>query len=93
MRRAIAISILAAASLQLLAGPALAGPEWCDDGSPPPNDFGFRPTGSGSIVSSTAWVKSTSWLGTTFDRNNDLSSLSGGVVIGMHEAIDHAKGR
>jgi hypothetical protein len=88
MRRAIAISILTAASLQLLAGAALAGPEWCDDGSPPPNDFRLQKTGAQSTVSSTSWLRSTSWSGDTWSVTQ-TGTVTGGVAKGMHEALDH----
>jgi hypothetical protein len=50
--RAGAAGLLAAAALWLgVAGPAGADTEWCDSGSPPPNDFRLQPTGGGSVWS------------------------------------------
>lgn len=92
MRRALAASLLAILSLQLLGGVALAFPEWCDDGSPPPNDFGFRKTGSPSSVSKTDWLRSTDWTFTTTwsPRYAKDGDVHGGVAKGMREAIEHA---
>lgn len=90
MRRALATSLFAVLSLQLLGGIALAGPEWCDDGSPPPNDFRFRMTGGPSSVSRTDWLRSTDWsFGTTWSLK-DVTDLDGGVAKGLREAIAHA---
>lgn len=87
MRRVIVTGILATVLLQLLASVALAGPEWCDTGSPPPNDFRFRPTGSGSAGSSTSWLNSTT--GGTLDLATGTNTLQGGVAQGMQQAIAH----
>ena len=89
MRRALMTSVLAVVALQLLATTAFAGLEWCDDGSPPPNDFRFRPTGSGSAGSSTAWLASTS--GGTLSFSPYVNTLTGGVAHGMAEAIAQAR--
>src|SRR5262245_26197819 len=50
---------VAAGSWLAAAGRAGAEAEWCDDGSPPPNDFRLQPTGTGSAGSEPAWLKST----------------------------------
>jgi hypothetical protein len=89
MKRAIVTSVLAVAALQILATAALADSEWCDDGSPPPNDFRFRTTGTGSAGSSTAWLVSTSG-GTLSFSPSYVNTLTGGVAHGMAEAIEHA---
>ncbi len=89
MRRVLVSSVLVIVALQLLGTVALAGPEFCDDGSPPPNDFRFRPTGTGSAGSSTAWVKSTTSGSLTFSPYSN--TLVGGVAHGMEEAIHHAR--
>ena len=70
---------------------AYAGPEWCDDGSPPPNDWHFRPTGGRSEGSSTSWLRSTT-EGTLVltDDGPDATSLRGGVAKGMRTALEHA---
>ncbi|HVR88201.1 MAG TPA: hypothetical protein VHG53_01485 [Candidatus Limnocylindria bacterium] len=79
---------LALALLALFPSAALAGPEWCDDGSPPPNDFRFRPTGAPSAGSSTSWLRSTT--GGTIDLAVGVNTLVGGVAHGMASAILHA---
>ena len=76
-------------AMVMLGGQALAGPEWCDAGSPPPNDFLFRPTGSGSATSSTAWVNSTT-VG-VIDLVNGINTLGGGVAQGMAHALSNAR--
>lgn len=86
MRRVLTIPAILA-TLLLLGGPALADPEWCDSGSPPPNDFRFRPTGAGSVGSSTDWLRSTTG---ELDLKAGVNTLSGGVATGMREALDHA---
>ena len=73
----------------LFGGQALAAPEWCDAGSPPSNDFGFRPTGSGSATSSTAWVNSTT--SGMIDLSLDINTLQGGVANGMAQALVNAR--
>ncbi len=87
MRRFITIPAIAC-MLVLGGGQALAGPEWCDDGSPPPNDFHFRPTGAQSWVSSTQWLSSTT--SGTLDLKSGVNTLQGGVAKGMREALEHA---
>lgn len=90
MRRVFLASALALAFTAMGGGAALAsaGPEWCDDGSPPPNDFRFRPTGGPSAVSSTKWEASTT--SGTLDLKTDTNTLTGGVARGMNEALAHA---
>ncbi len=82
----LAFTILA---FNTLGGQALAGPEWCDDGSPPPNDFRFRPTGAPSAGSSTAWLRSTT--GGVLVLRLGVNTLTGGVARGMHEALENAR--
>lgn len=84
-------TILTALVLPAFGGAALAGPEWCDDGSPPPNDWGLRPTGGRSLESPTSWLRSTTEGQLTFegDRPN-VTSLRGGVATGMWRALDRA---
>jgi hypothetical protein len=92
MRRLVAVPAVLAFTL-LLGGTALADPEWCDDGSPPPNDWRLRPTGAGSFTSGTSWLHSTT--GGTFDPSAGLpaglGTLTGGVAHGMRTALDHAR--
>ncbi len=87
MRRAIFVPTLLA-MMVLLGGRAVAGPEWCDAGSPPPNDFRLRPTGTGSATSSLSWLKSTT--GGTLDLAAGVNTLQGGVATGMNTALGHA---
>jgi hypothetical protein len=87
-KRIASAFVLALGILALAPGVALAGPEWCDDGSPPPNDFRFRPTGPGSAGSATDWLHSTT--GGTIDLSVGVNTLVGGVAHGMAEAIAHA---
>lgn len=82
---AVAVAILA---LPMSGGIALAGPEWCDDGSPPPNDWRFRMTGAPSSGSSTAWLNSTT--GGTLDLSAGINTLEGGVAKGMLAALERA---
>ncbi|MDE3113727.1 MAG: hypothetical protein KGN00_09315 [Chloroflexota bacterium] len=82
-------SVLAIASVPLFASVALAGPDWCDDGSPPPNDFGLQGTGGHSLTSPTSWLKSTSWSGPGYDRSIAWT-LTGGASKGMETAWEHA---
>lgn len=72
----------------LLGGQALAGPEWCDAGSPPPNDFRLRPTGSGSTTSATDWLNSTT--GGELDLSLGVNTLEGGVALGLNKAAQTA---
>ncbi len=70
---------------------AYAGPEWCDDGSPPPNDWHFRATGGRSDDSSTSWLRSTTEGDLTATAAGpDVSTLRGGVAKGMRTALEHA---
>jgi hypothetical protein len=85
--RVLGALLLALAYLALTPGTALAGPEWCDSGSPPPNDFRFRPTGTGSFSAPTSWLASTT--GGTLSLP-DVNTLVGGVARGMTTAIAHA---
>lgn len=71
-----------------LGGVATAEPEWCDDGSPPPNDFRFRPTGIPSEVSSTEWIRSTT--SGELDLAAGINTLEGGVAKGMRTALEKA---
>ncbi len=90
MRRAIVVSILALASLQLFATTALAGPDWCDDGSPPPNDFRFQQTGARSDRSPKEWLRSTTGGQLSFTTTTYTGTLTGGVATGMEMAKEHA---
>ncbi len=76
-------------ALAMLGGQALAAPEWCDSGSPPSNDFGLRPTGAGSAVSSTSWIKSTT--SGVIDVAAGINTLQGGVSAGMVQALENAR--
>lgn len=89
LRRRILSVIVAIASFAAMATPALAGPEWCDDGSPVPNDFRLRPTGAGSVVAPLDWLHST--RGGTIDVAAGSNTLVGGVAHGMSEALEHAR--
>ncbi len=92
MRKLVAIPAVVVFSL-LLGGTALADPEWCDDGSPPVNDWRLRPTDRHSFDSGTKWLHSTT--GGVFDPSAGLpqgvSTLTGGVAHGMTEALEHAR--
>lgn len=95
MKTRVVLKAMLIASLVFpaLGGAALAyaGPEWCDDGSPPPNDWHFRATGGPSSVSSTSWLRSTTEGTLVFTGDGpDTSSLRGGVAKGMREALEHA---
>jgi hypothetical protein len=87
MRRSLLVPATAAL-IFALGGSALAGPEWCDDGSPPPNDFFLRPTGSGSGTSSTSWLNSTTSGSLSFTPY--INTLDGGVAAGMDSALLNA---
>lgn len=89
LRRATFTIAISMALLVPLGGIASADPEWCDSGSPPPNDFRFRPTGGPSAGSSTAWLNSTS--SGELDLATGVNTLSGGVAKGMSKAITHAR--
>ena len=73
----------------LLGGQALAAPEWCDAGSPPSNDFGHRPTGTGSATSTMGWLNSTT--GGMIDLSLGINTLEGGVAHGMAQALENAR--
>ena len=88
MRRFASAIVIALAMLALAPEPAAAGPEWCDSGSPPPNDFRFRMTGAPSAGSSTSWLSSTT--GGTISLAAGVNTLVGGVAHGMQQAIAHA---
>ena len=88
MRRFVLIPATALL-LVLMGGEALAGPEWCDDGSPPANDFRLRPTGAGSAGSSTSWLASTT--GGTLDLAAGVNTLVGGVAHGMTTALENSR--
>ncbi len=88
MRRAFFVPATLALLL-LMGGQALAGPEWCDAGSPPPNDFRLRPTGEPSFSSSLSWLKSTT--SGTLDLPAGINTLQGGVAIGMQHALANAR--
>ena len=88
MRRLLAIPAFLFAMV-LLGGQALAGPEWCDAGSPPSNDFGLRPTGTGSVTSTLGWLNSTT--SGTIDLSLGINTLAGGVAQGMVQASESAR--
>lgn len=88
MRRILPAVLIAMSFLALAPQPALAGPEWCDAGSPPPNDFRFRMTGAPSAGSSTSWLRSTT--GGTISLATGVNTLVGGVAHGMTTAIANA---
>ena len=89
MRRLLLVPATAVLMLAM-SGSALAGPEWCDDGSPPPNDWRFRPTGPGSAGSTMGWLNSTT--GGVIDLPAGINTLTGGVAKGMANAVEHARG-
>lgn len=72
-------------SLNVLGAAAAAGPEWCDDGSPPPNDWVFRKTGAPSDTSAMSWLNSTT--AGTLDLTAGINTLAGGVADGMRRAM------
>ena len=88
MRRLVAFPAILFAMV-LLGGQALAGPEWCDAGSPPPNDFSLRPTGTGSVTSTLGWLNSTT--SGVIDLAAGINTLQGGVALGMAQAAEHAR--
>lgn len=73
----------------VLGGQALAGPEWCDAGSPVANDFRLRPTGAGSATSSLGWLNSTT--SGIIDLASGINTLEGGVAKGMAQALERAR--
>lgn len=89
IRRALATTTLTLAMLLAFGGAASADPEWCDTGSPPPNDFRLRPTGPGSFTSSLSWLRSTT--GGTLDLAAGVNTLEGGVARGMWNALLRAR--
>jgi len=86
--------ILVAAVWLGAAGAAGAEAEWCDDGSPPPNDFRLQPTGTGSATSQPAWLRSTengaamleTYRSTGQVDVSQVPQLTGGVAGGMTTA-------
>jgi hypothetical protein len=86
--------ILATALWFGLAGAAGADAEWCDDGSPPPNDFRLQPTGGGSASAPPSWLRSTdnggalleTYLSTGQVDLSQIPLLQGGVATGMGAA-------
>jgi len=88
LRRLVVAVGLAVMLVPAYASVALAGPEWCDDGSPPPNDFRFRPTGRRARECPTSWLRSTT--SGTLELAAGVNTLSGGVAHGMATAIEHA---
>lgn len=88
IRRVLATALLSGGLLFALGGAASADVEWCDTGSPPPNDFRFRMTGSPSSTSSLAWLTSTT--SGTLDLASGVNTLEGGVATGMWTALRHA---
>jgi hypothetical protein len=88
MRRLLAFPAFLFAMV-LFGGQALAAPEWCDAGSPPSNDFGFRPTGVGSATSTMGWLNSTT--SGVIDLSLGINTLQGGVATGMAQALANAQ--
>src|SRR5262245_10778303 len=76
------------------AGGAAAEAEWCDDGSPPPNDFRLQPTGGYSDLAPPYWLRSTDngdalltiYILTGVLDVSQVGQLSGGVATGMTTA-------
>ena len=96
--RTLALGIALAATL-LIAAPVGAESEWCDDGSPPPNDFGVQQTGDASVTSSYNWLYSAdggAWIYQQWSQwSPDLSLLQqliGGIVQGMLNALTGRSG-
>lgn len=89
MKRPLATVAFALVIMLGSAGVASADPEWCDYGSPPPNDFRLRPTGPGSETSSLGWLASTT--GGTLDLANGINTLEGGVAKGMWQALSRSR--
>jgi hypothetical protein len=88
MRRLLLVPVTVLAMLAM-GGQAVAGPEWCDDGSPPANDWRLRPTGGNSLTAPTSWLAST-----TSGRISlalGINTLTGGVAHGMASALEHAR--
>jgi heme A synthase len=84
--------------LLVLAAPASAMSERCDDGSPPPDDFGVRQTGTPSVTSSHNWLYSAGGA-EAYERWSRwgagltlLQRLTGGIVRGMMHALSGRRG-
>lgn len=88
MKRLITVPALLF-TMVLLGGQALAAPEWCDSGSPPPNDWRLRPTGPASFTSGTSWLHSTTAGVLVIPAGT--STLTGGVAHGMAQALANAR--
>lgn len=88
-RRAILTALATALLLTFAGGAASADVEWCDTGSPPPNDFRLRMTGAPSDTSSMSWLNSTT--GGELDLTAGINTLEGGVAQGMRNALLHAR--
>jgi hypothetical protein len=97
IRLSIAAGVIAAGLLA--AAPVRAENSW-EDGSPPPEDFGFQATAPQSGVSAYNWLYSTdggtavyvSWTAAGVDTSL-LGSVSGGVATGMTTATASATRR
>lgn len=87
-RRTILTTLAVALLMPIAGGAASADVEWCDSGSPPPNDFRFRMTGAPSSTSSMSWLNSTT--GGELDLAAGTNTLKGGVAKGMWTAIANA---
>ena len=76
-------------------GGAGAEAGWCDDTSPPPNDFRLQPTGAASANSAPAWGRCTENGGpllATYAANDQVEvsqvgRLSRGAATGMRTAV------
>ena len=76
-------------------GGAAAEMEWCDTGSPPPNDFRLQQTASNSAVSPPSWLQSTenggalqaAYTATGQIDVGQVTTLEGGVATGMGTAV------
>lgn len=90
MRIAMVIGTTVVAVTLALGGVASAeaGPEWCDDGSPPPNDWRFRKTGGPSDTSAKSWLRSTT--SGELVLSTGTNTLTGGVATGMNTAQQRA---
>lgn len=88
MRVAMVMGATVVALMLALGGTAAAGPEWCDDGSPPPNDWRFRKTGAPSDTSAMSWLRSTT--SGVLVLSAGINTLEGGVAKGMRQALLHA---
>jgi hypothetical protein len=71
-----------------------AAADWCDEGSPPPNDFRLQPTGGNSNEAPPMWLRSTTngdellqhYQATGGVDVSQMQTLSGGVASGMTQA-------